>query len=311
MNTIYLVFLNENKYIITDKLKNIEYIEKFKYKCLECDVLKTRLNTKFKNININGDEFEITKSTLKLMKKHIEKLILDIDTIMKSNTCEPCNFSSYRKENYNKHLISKKHIGNIKNEENIHLKDKINMLEKQITTLTQNYNELNNNVQKINTIFNINHKINIDSFATEKLTKLSDFEICNSIALIDFSIQQLIKTIHFNYKYPEYFNVYVSNIKENNIHVYNGKIWLIDDKTYIVKYMYFHYLKFLKEKFYYYLELKENDNLNSELKEILTDNVINKYTNYLNNTGKYKICIILNLKHTLYNYRKIIINCIK
>ena len=44
------------------------------------------------------------------------------------------------------------------------------------------------------------------------------------------AVPVMTENIHFNSKYPEFHNVYISNMNQKYAMVYNGKGWILKDK---------------------------------------------------------------------------------
>jgi hypothetical protein len=86
-------------------------------------------------------------------------------------------------------------------------------------TTNTNTTNSHNNINKTNngTINNVYYKYNNISYDT--LTKKERNDIFNSHNMIEESIKQ----IHFNSKYPEQNNIYITNLKDLYGHVFDGK----------------------------------------------------------------------------------------
>ena len=100
----------------------------------------------------------------------------------------------------------------------------------------------------------------------------------------NFCIPHLIKKIHFNSKKPENHNVYISNIKNKYIMVYDGKKWnlrdrdetiddLIDNNDFILEQKLEEWIEngknypIIMKKFNRYLEKKEKNQVINKIKE--------------------------------------------
>jgi len=324
MNNIYFIQCINYNFIITteNNFKNISIVEKYKYKCLDCDILKERLKNNLKNINIDGEIFKLTNKEFKKILIYFDKLIIDINNKIIKNTCDMCNFSTYRNDHFKIHLNSKKHI---KNKNTISIKEnkleiEYNLLLEENKSLEKENNKLKTEYDKLETentkLYkkidklkekNKEHNNNLIKFTEEDLSILSDYEICYALTRIDFSIKHIVEIIHFNKKYPQYTNIYISNKKENEMHYYNGNKWMISGKINGTNTLFDIYDVFLTKKFRYYEELKENNELDITLQDILTDDIIKKYNKYLNNIDKYKKFILDSLKRTMYNNKHLII----
>jgi hypothetical protein len=91
-------------------------------------------------------------------------------------------------------------------------------------------NTINKNT--VNTVTNntINN-ITINSFGKEDISYITDKEYREIFYSSSKSVPKLISKIHFNRKYPENSNIYISNLKDSYIMVYDGKTWNMSMKT--------------------------------------------------------------------------------
>ena len=85
----------------------LELVEK--YDCKNCRVLEKRIHNHLKDKQLNGEWFCLSPLELSNCIDIILKLINEIHEKIKKNTCEICDFCSYKNENFNKHLKSKAH----------------------------------------------------------------------------------------------------------------------------------------------------------------------------------------------------------
>jgi hypothetical protein len=103
-----------------------------------------------------------------------------------------------------------------------------------------------------------------------------DYETC--IKRVNFCVLKLIEKIHFNPQKPENMNIYISNLKDKYIMVYEDGNWNIKNKTeldtlYKEKEMmleeWLDETNFpeLKDKFVKYLNNKENDETLNMIKD--------------------------------------------
>ena len=167
-------------------------------------------------------------------------------------TCEKCQYKTYTKCNYDKHLLTLKHkkmqpkcnpecnldIDDIK--ENFRCKEcnvlcsyrqsyerhiKNNCKMRQITNQVNSNNITNSNVNSNNTNVNIiNFSDRMEgSFLTDK-----DYLVC--LSKVGNSVVELIKKQYLNDKHPEHKNVRVTNIKSKYLQVYNNDKWDLKPK---------------------------------------------------------------------------------
>ena len=140
---------------------------------------------------------------------------------------------------------------------------------------------------------NIQNNIKILAYKNTDLSHLTDKDYMYCLNRSNFCVPHLIKKIHFNSKKPENHNIYISNIKNKYIMVYDGKKWnlrdrdetvddLIDKNEFVLEQKLEEWIENGKEypiimkKFNRYLEKKEkNDVINKikqEIKLILFNN---------------------------------------
>ena len=80
-----------------------------------------------------------------------------------------------------------------------------------------------------------NNYINIVPFGKEDLTKLTDNE-CKIILKKCFnSVPALVEKLHFDKDHTENHNIYISNMRDDFVLVYDGKIWKLKNRTEIEK----------------------------------------------------------------------------
>ena len=141
------------------------------------------------------------------------------------------------------------------------------------TGITQNIQ--NNNIQ---------NNIKILAYKNTDISHLTDNDFIYCFNRSNMCIPHLIKKIHFNPKKPENNNVYISNIKNKYIMVYDGNKWnlhnqnetiedLIDTNEVVLEQKLEEWLENGKEypeimkKFNRYLEKKEKDEVINTIKE--------------------------------------------
>ena len=142
-------------------------------------------------------------------------------------------------------------------------------------------------------IQNIQNNIKLLSYTNTDISHLTDKDYLNCLNHKNMCIPHLIQKIHFNPKKPENHNIYISNIKNNYVMIYDGLKWnlqnrdeiitnLIGDKELIFEQRLEEWVENGKNfpdimnKFNTYLEKKENDlvldNIKDEIKLVLFNN---------------------------------------
>ena len=148
---------------------------------------------------------------------------------------------------------------------------------------------------------NIQQNIKILAYDNTDLSHLKNKDYLKCLRRSNFCIPHLIEKIHFNPEKPENHNIYISNLKNNYVMIYNGEKWmindrdesiqnLIDDKESIIEQKLEEWIENGKnypdimKKFNRYLEKKENDKvldkIKNEIKLMLFNNrdIISKKT---------------------------------
>ena len=117
-------------------------------------------------------------------------------------------------------------------EDNKKLKKEIKKLKSRNPTI--NNGTINTNNGTINT----NNNIVLIGYGREDMTKIDKKELLKSMKKGFYSAIQLTDTVHFNPKYPEYHNIYISNIKDKYAMMYDGKNWTLTTKTELIDRLY-------------------------------------------------------------------------
>ena len=160
-------------------------------------------------------------------------------------------------------------------ETNIELqKQKIDSQSKQIDKLMGKL-EIHGSFNTTNNIQNIN----LLAYRATDVSHLTDDDYRRCIKKVNHCVRNMIEKVHFNPSKPENMNIYISNIKDKYIMVYDGLNWNLAnkkdeiDRLYEEKEMMLEEWlesnpeKELKEKFMKYLNNKESDECLNRIKE--------------------------------------------
>lgn len=118
-----------------------------------------------------------------------------------------------------KELINKRNINNHK----ISKCKKAQLIEQQTNTANNTMNQTLINNQ-------INNTINLLAFGKENMSYITPNQ-CKWILNKGFSsIPSLVDHVHFNQDHPENHNIYISNLKNGYVMIYNGHKWAVADR---------------------------------------------------------------------------------
>ena len=255
------------------------------------------------------------------------------DNSIKKLECNYCNKLYSRSDNLHRHLNTckvkeaklKKENEMLKNEaklkeENEMLKNELNnfkndmieMHKKLINALNQNkihpktLNKINKNCNNNNNNINSNNKIINNTyvkFDRVDISKvLSKKEIVGILNKKLQSLEEVIKLVHFNEKLPEYSNIYITNMRDNNAYVFNGTSFITVSKDEVINDLINNYSEEIELSFDIYKnKLSEHtvkrlevflEQLNSEDKFVDSSN--KAYSNY-------KLYKVANIKRLIYD----------
>jgi len=205
----------------------------------------------------------------------------------KKYMCKYCKKCFTQQGSKNRHIKSvckvKKEEDNIIQEllkEMEEMKEKIIKLEKE-------------NKQTINNTIN-NNNINLVAYGEENLTEVTS-NTMKKILKCGFQAPYLFKNVHFNKLRPQYHNIHISNMRDNNIIVYDGIKWNLVDRNTTLRDIIERYEDVIERKYY-------------ELEDELDEFTIRKLDRFIDqycekeNIDMYKKDLTL----LLYNNRKLI-----
>jgi len=268
------------KYNISEKIhcqQNVNVLSTNSKKCQQnVNVLSTQ-NKELFECDYCNKEFNSRQGRWRHLKSCKEKIKDDEDKETLLNLVEMLNKQlDEQKEQLNKQLEEQRE--QIKEQNN-----QINELIKKagINIGTQNIQQ------------NIQQNIKILAYNNTDISHLTDNDYLKCLKHSNFCIPHLIEKIHFNPHKPENHNIYISNLKNNYVMIYNGNKWmindreesiqnLIDEKESIIEQKLEEWIENgqqypdIMKKFNRYLEKKENDKVlnkvKSEIKMMLFNN---------------------------------------
>jgi hypothetical protein len=170
-------------------------------------------------------------------------------------TCEKCQYNTYTKCNYDKHLLTRKHQNmqpksnpesNPKKEDDKFVCKDCNTkcsyrqsyerhIKKNCKMIHETQNNIiitNSNVNSNNTITNSNNTNNITliNFSERDNTFLTDKEMLNCLRKRGDSVIELIRKTYLNNNHPENKIIRITNKKLNESYVYDDDKWILKSK---------------------------------------------------------------------------------
>lgn len=222
--------------------------------------------------------------------------ILDDKEVVKATkktyNCDDCDFVSRFKQSYYRHINNCK---NKKEQESIeHLKELVELLnsqlEKQQEMLNTKDEEIKMLIKKVglntthNTIIETQNNIQLLGYKNTDYSHLTDEDYKQCISHINLSVPHLLQKVHFNKSKPENHNIYISNLKNKYIMIFNGNRWItrnrdeeieemLDNGNTMLEYKIEDWLQegkqypIIMKKFERYIKNIENDNVLSMIKD--------------------------------------------
>jgi len=160
------------------------------------------------------------------------------------------------------------------------LTEKIESQSKKIDTQSKQIEKLMGKLE-IHSSFNTTNiqNINLLAYRETDVSHLTDQDYKSCLKKVNHCVKHMIEKVHFNPSKPENMNIYISNIKDKYIMVYDGSNWNLAnkkdelDRLYEEKEMMLEEWldsnpeKELKEKFMRYLNNKESDECLNRIKD--------------------------------------------
>ena len=266
------------------------------YQCEECK-FQTKIKSHYARHLLTAKHItnlEVAKLNQKLAKvsQKVEKSSQNRAVYF---TCEYCEQSYKHKSSLAKHI--KYTCTKSKDED---LKELVRLLNNQLQTQSTQLQtqakqidklmgklEINGSFNTINTNMNIQNNIQLLAYKDTDISHLTkkDYESC--IKKVNYCVMKLIEKIHFNPEKPENMNIYISNMKDKYLMVYDGFNWnlankreeidkLYEEKEVILEEWLETSSTEMKDKFIKYLNNKEDDATLNMIKDDLKLMMYNK-----------------------------------
>ena len=197
--------------------------------------------------------------------------------------CSFCNKSFNRKYHLNRHLNTCK-VKNVNNTDNNNEEsdDIYVKLLNEMNEIKQQINKIKNDKKTINNYMSYN---NITLIAFNKNPDLSHLTDNDYLKIMDkgmYSVPTLIKAIHFHPNKPENMNIYIPNIKNKYVMIWNGKDWELSNRDDILDDMFKDIgMKLppnIMKKFKRFIDKKEKDEIKNKIKEEIKLTLYNSKT---------------------------------
>ena len=164
----------------------------------------------------------------------------------KDYKCKYCNNKFTSSNGMYRHIRVTRKIKKEDDEKKEEIYNKLLALEKENKVLKcklENGNKIINNINN----GTINNNIILVGDGKEDMSKIEHKEILKGLQNGFYSTVKLTDTIHFNPKYPEYHNIYISNIKDKYGMMYDGKDWTLIPKSELIDKIYDNKKNYIEE----------------------------------------------------------------
>ena len=163
--------------------------------------------------------------------------------------------------------------------------------QKQMDTQQKQIDKLMDKLQVNHITHNTFVQNNILSYKDTDLSHLTSKDYTNAIKKVTYCVKDMIEKIHFNPQKPENMNIYISNMKDKYLMVYEDGNWNIKQKNDEIHSLYEskemlledwldnYGTEELRQKFNKYLSNKEDDATMEDIKESIKMMMYNKKKN--------------------------------
>jgi len=186
--------------------------------------------------------------------------------------------------------------------------DQINDFKRELSKRDKELSKRDNQIDELikkaginnsNNTINVQNNIKLLSYSDTDRSHLTDKDILKCLKHSNFCIPHLIEKVHFDINKPENHNIYISNLRNKYVMIYDGNKWkcedrdeqisnLIDDNEGIIEYRLEEWIENgnrypeMMRKFNRYIEKKDNDKVINKIKDEIklllynNRNVVNK-----------------------------------
>jgi hypothetical protein len=232
---------------------------------------------------------ELAEVSLSLAE--VSHTVAAVPEMLKCKYCEQC----YRhKSSLSKHI--KYSCTKNKDED---MKELVRLMNKQMEKQDETIDTLKKQIEKLmgkleisgsfNTTNNMINHFTLLPYRETDLSHLTDQDYIYCIKRVNHCVKSMIEKVHFNPLKPENMNIYISNIKDKYIMLYDGQNWNVANKKYELDRLYEEKEMMLeewlesnpdqelKDKFVKYLNNKDNDECLNQIKEEIKMMIYNSH----------------------------------
>ena len=282
-----------------------------KYTCECCNFETNHKPNYVRHLKTNKHQ-NVSKMYPKCIQ-NVSKCIQNVSTPKnKVYICKYCNKSYKYSQGLSKHIKytckqnkdeDLKELVRLLNEKMDQKDEKIENMEKQLDTTVRQLEKRDKQISKLSQKLQINNIQNfqqnnihfhLNSYKNTDLSMLDDNDFYECLKRYKNCVVKVIEKIHLNPEYPENMNLYISNIKENYIMMYDDNRWVLRDRNKELIKIYEdkeemldewveenkHFKPELLKMFKRYLQLKDSDE--NLIKELLKEIKIMIYNNKKN-----------------------------
>lgn len=267
-----------NKEVLVGKdINNTEELVEKIHRCPHCNIVVSRSDILYRHINKNCKVKKQNDATAQEREKILLEIIEEMRNDMQHEIAQiKVHATKLEEENIEMKKTLAKKTKNAPAPNNINIAP---------DNMEVNINSNNNNTT--NVITNIIVPFGKEQYGDVISDAQCDYFLGRGLS----SITEVIKYVHFNKKFPQFHNCYISNARDNHAIIFDGTNWVLIDMT--------DGIKELIEKSGGFLICKYE-----ELKPLLTDKAKKQFKRYLNQQDtpdlakRYK----KEIKLSLYNY---------
>tara|TARA_B100000902_G_C27313537_1_gene919872 strand:+ start:2305 stop:3231 length:927 start_codon:yes stop_codon:yes gene_type:complete len=185
------------------------------------------------------------------------------------------------------------------------LNNQIKDIKKELSKRDKQIDELikKTGINNSNNTINVQNNIKLLSYSDTDRSHLTDKDILKCLSHSNFCVPHLIEKVHFDINKPENHNVYISNLKNKYVMMYDGNKWnckdrdeeisnLFDDNNEVIEHRLEEWIENGKKypdamrKFNRYIEKKDNDLVVNKIKDEIKLLLFNKRDVVKSNTIK-------------------------